>query len=403
MSINDQAHRLAQGPLESMAIDVAHNVGVVKLRDGRSLRTPLNFHEPDDRLAITHMLYTFADRALQVTTLTGESAVIDIALPGEKARESGRRVVYLDQGHWSAVARHLHGPTSLAANEAAAADKLIEWAVNGHIILPLSSGHFIETTPLFGPKRHSLALTMLKLSRGWRMRSPVLVRRDEIVAVLETDRRQAQARPDVFTLDPDGLFIDSSAPPVPADLPGYLGWLFQRLTSVSANFAVLIENQRTQPEKTSAWSDRLAAIGLNPEFMALSTKRRRTAALVNALSDALAEPSVLAYLRHLGLPGEEVATSLFNGLRKQRETMPFLRLYGDALGVRLLNPTTKWVPNDLIDMLYLGCAAAYADAVAAERTASVYLTSALRDRQDPCPVVPTLGELVAILESMGLP
>ncbi len=46
--------------------------------------------------------------------------------------------------------------------------------------------------------------------------------------------------------------------------------------------------------------------------------------------------------------------------------MPFLRLYADALGVRLLNPTTRWEPNDLVNMLYLACAAAYADGVAAD-------------------------------------
>jgi hypothetical protein len=55
--------------------------------------------------------------------------------------------------------------------------------------------------------------------------------------------------------------------------------------------------------------------------------------------------------------------------------MPFLRLYADALSVRLLNPTTRWEPNDLIDMLYFACAAAHADGVAAERTASRYLNA----------------------------
>lgn len=37
----------------------------------------------------------------------------------------------------------------------------------------------------------------------------------------------------------------------------------------------------------------------------------------------------------------------------------------------LLGPTTRWQPNDLIDMLYLACAAVYADGVAAERTATI--------------------------------
>jgi hypothetical protein len=82
--------------------------------------------------------------------------------------------------------------------------------------------------------------------------------------------------------------------------------------------------------------------------------------------------------------------------------MPFLRLYADALGARLLNPTTRWVPNDLIDMLYLACAAAYADGVAAERAAAQYLSTAWQGRPAACPVAPTLGGLVSHLTDLGL-
>jgi hypothetical protein len=111
---------------------------------------------------------------------------------------------------------------------------------------------------------------------------------------------------------------------------------------------------------------------------------------------------VLARVQSTGLPPEQIATALLQGLQTRTDMMPFLRLYGDALGVRLLNPTTRWEPNDLIDMLYLACAAGYADGVAAERTASLYLNAAWRARPDPCPVVPTLGELVSHLIALGL-
>jgi DNA-binding CsgD family transcriptional regulator len=76
-------------------------------------------------------------------------------------------------------------------------------------------------------------------------------------------------------------------------------------------------------------------------------------------------------------------------------------LCADALSVRLLN-RARWEPNDLVDMLYLSCAAAYADGVAAERTAARYLDTAWSGRPDPCPVVPTLHQLVAHLTDLGL-
>ena len=77
-----------------------------------------------------------------------------------------------------------------------------------------------------------------------------------------------------------------------------------------------------------------------------------------------------------------------------------MSLYADALGARLLDPGTKWTPNDLIDMLYLSCAAAHADLVAAERAATAYLNAAWRGRARPCPVVHTLGDLVTRLQDL---
>lgn len=402
VSLETQARRLAQGPIESIAIDVARNCGVVRLRGGLGVSTPITFPATGGQPSIAHMLYSFADRTLQVTTEAGERATIEIGQPGEAVRGTGARVAYLDQCHWSALDRHLHEPSALAGDEAVAADTLIEWARAGRIILPLSSGHVIETIPLFGSKRRRLALTMLELSRGWHMRDPVLVRGEEILRVLGADAPGTHGPIEPFSLDPDGLYLNTTAPPEPTDLPGYVGWLCHRLTSVAANFDLLIDTERIPPEKSTAWCGQMAAIGRSPEFRRLPTARRRTAAHIQAIYDAVAEESVLTQLQQVGLAPERAAALLIGGLQGRRETMPFLRLYADALGVRLLNPTTKWVPNDLIDMLYLGCAAAYADAVAAEHTAAVYLTSAWHDRPETCPVVPTLSRLVAVLESQGL-
>ena len=60
------------------------------------------------------------------------------------------------------------------------------------------------------------------------------------------------------------------------------------------------------------------------------------------------------------------------------------------------------MPNDLIDMLYLACAAAYADGVAAERAAAQYLSTAWQGRPAACPVARTLGRLVSHLTDLGL-
>jgi hypothetical protein len=391
-------------PFRLFEWDDARGRAVIQLADGTSAGMPVTLPTTAEGAGIAHMVYSFADYTLTLTTPDGECATLEIEPPAGTAQHTSRRVVYLDQGHWSTLARRMHDPSSVAHRDAEAADKLIEWARDRCIILPLSSGHVIETTPLYGVKRQHLGLVMLKLSRGWHMRNPVLVRSSEIARVLGYEEADALGRDrlEVFTLDPDSLYAGATTPPAPTGLVEYLAWLCARLTAVAANFDLLIDPQRITPEKTTGWCDRLAATGRSAQFQALSAAQRRKAAHIMALNDALADADVFARIQGSGLAVEPTAAALLQGLQAQTDTMPFLRLYADALGVRLLNPTTRWEPNDLIDMLYLACAAAYADGVAAERTASRYLNTAWRDRPGPCPVVPTLGELVSHLTDLGL-
>lgn len=395
------------GPLSRMEWDVARGHAVVHLADGSSAGMPVSMSATDEEAGIAHMVYSFTDHTLTLTATDGERATMEIESPGGSAQLAGRRVVYLDQGHWSTLSRHIHDPGSIAPQDALAADRLIGWVRDRRIILPLSSGHMIETTRLYGAKRQRWALAMLQLSRGWHMRNPLLVRYDEIARVLASASSETPGRDRlaVFTLETDSLYAASTRPePDPKGLPEYLDWLGTRLTAVSANFAVLIDPERIEPEKARAagWCGELAALGRDPEFRAMPLERRRVTAQARALMDALADRPAIGLLQRSSLPLEDAIDALLRGLQASTDTMPFLRLYADALGVRLLNPTTRWEANDLIDMLYLACAAAYADGVAAERTATKYLRAAWRDRSEPCPVVPTLRELVSHLTELGL-
>jgi hypothetical protein len=386
--------------------DVAGGHAVIHLADGRSAAMPVNLPATGEGVGIKRMVYSFADHTLTLTTPGGERATVEVEPPGGTAQHAGRRVVYLDQGHWSTLARRIYDPGSIAHEDGFAAEKLIGWARARRIILPLSSGHVIETTPLYGVKRQRLALVMLELSRGWHMRNPVRVRYDEIAHVLGKASADTVGcgRFEVFTLNPDSLYERTTTTTLlpTAELPEYLDWLCARLTAVIANFDLLMDPQRIPPEKATGWCNQLAATGRNAQFRRLPTPRRRAAAHVLALHDAMADAPVIALIQHSRLPPEQTAVTLLKGLQERTDTMPFLRLYADALGVRLLNPTTRWEPNDLIDMLYLACAAAYADVVAAERAAARYLNAAWRDRPDPCPVAPTLSELVSHLSDLGV-
>lgn len=386
--------------LHSFDWDVARGRAVIHLVDGRMATAPVTIGAASGGVAIARMVYSFQDCTLVITTPNGESATVEI-----ESSVGTARVVYLDQGHWSALARRIHDPDSFSdQDDASAADKIIGWARDRRIVLPLSSGHVMETTPLYGPKRQRLALTMLQLSRGWHMRNPIHVRRDEITWVLgDTGAISLEHdRPEVFTLDADSLYATSPLPqPRPAELPEYLDWLCTRLTAVAANFDLLIDPQRIVSEKTTGWSDGLAALANDTQFQARPAPQRRATAQARALTDAIADRPVLDFILRSGLSPEDTGTALLQGLQASTDTMPFLRLFADALSVRVLN-RARWEPNDLIDMLYLACAGAYADGVAAERAAFQYLNAAWKDRPKPCPVVPTLRELVSHLIDLGL-
>jgi hypothetical protein len=368
---------------------------------------PLTIPMAADSTGIACMVYSLADRTMTITTSGGESAVMEIAPFSDTPQTARGRVVYLDQCHWSTLARWACDPGSVTnRDEAAAADKLIEWAHARRIVLPLSSGHVMETTPLYGEKRQRLAMTMLQLSRGWHMRNPLLVRQEEIGRVIDnaTAGTSGRDRPEVFTLDPDALYATPYSPapePEPTGLPEYLDWLCARLTAVSANFGLLMDPERIAPEKTSGWCNALDALARDAEFQAMPAARRRATAQARALADAIADVPVLTRIQRSGLASEDTVNALLHGLQASTDTMPFLRLHADALSVRLLN-RARWEPNDLVDMLYLSCAAAYADGVAAERTAARYLDTAWSGRPDPCPVVPTLHQLVAHLTDLGV-
>lgn len=79
----------------------------------------------------------------------------------------GRPVVYLDQNHWSALAVYMVEPSRLRRKaEADAAAELILLAMDGGVVLPLSSANLYETSALYGERRHEVGLAMAALSGG---------------------------------------------------------------------------------------------------------------------------------------------------------------------------------------------------------------------------------------------
>lgn len=86
-----------------------------------------------------------------------------------------RSSVYLDQNRCRTVADALHEPARVTdVNERRAAQDLIRSANDGRIVVPLSTGHLLETAGLYGDRRYEIGVAMAHLSGGWQLRNPVL-------------------------------------------------------------------------------------------------------------------------------------------------------------------------------------------------------------------------------------
>ncbi len=76
--------------------------------------------------------------------------------------------------------------------------------------------------------------------------------------------------------------------------------------------------------------------------------------------------------------------------------MPFLAQMRQLLFARLRNKTLKWEANDLVDIMFLGCASGYADIVVGERSTIAYLRQA-RTPRSGVRLATSLTEAVALL------
>jgi hypothetical protein len=364
---------------------------VIKYRDGRAVQARLS--DGDGESTLREIAYNFSSGVIRFESVRGGRFEVDPEVV--VARSEFRPIVYLDQCHWSTLSNSIFEPARIRnERDRDAAAELLDLAERGKVIIPVSSAHTLETSALFDVRRQNLASTILRLSRGWQMRSPIVVRMHEMASVLGRKLAVSSFVPetDVFSLaagamDTNRRVSDASG------LPPGLAALFDRMTSFSAIYDVLMNPARI-PSPKPGWHEHYQKIARDPEFQARTPKQKIIDGRALAIADVA--PEALAVAQSLGIDSlEQVSIVLY----EEFSSMPFMRLYGDAIGHRLAI-RANWEPNDLVDMLYLGCAAAYADVVVAERTATNYLQRAWGNRDSECPVVAKLPDAVDRLSQL---
>lgn len=103
-----------------------------------------------------------------------------------------------------------------------------------------------------------------------------------------------------------------------------------------------------------------------------------------------------------GATESELETWVESHFAPDVRAMRCLGLWNEVFQDKHLNTATKWSANDLTDMLFLTCAAEYADYVLAERSSTSYLHQTAKRLGRSIKVYSRINDLVVALENEGL-
>lgn len=354
-----------------LVVDFRADELIVRMDDGCEERessagsgsTP---HPSDPVTRATHRLH---DKTVVIETTWGDVIEVEqYEYDNQAQRRNDRPTVYLDQNKWVQVAQAVHTPGAIESErERTAATELGRRARSREVILLLSSGHWLETGPTYGGRRTTTAATMVDLSRGWLLRDPMQVRELELQALFRSRSGHSYlAEREVVTLDYRALF--SGLLPVPGDqhLPPVMRAMSDALSGSQAVLATLLADERVEggAAPSAAWAQ--AHQGFAGELAAASYdragKRRKT--LQWAMRD-LGHQLVGAAVS--GGLSEEALDTWQTTADDSIGSLPYIGRWREVVHRRLSNSQNRWERNDLVDLLFLPCAAAYADHVVCER------------------------------------
>ena len=389
----------AQGVV--VTIDYGSLTAEVCFPNGVEVVLPWRADRLEESSAIRRMTYEVGGTHVRFETWAGDELVADLPRPDNLAPIDGRPIVYLDQNHWSTLAWTIHRPATVALRERLAAERIIDLAERRRVILPMSSGHMGETCQWRDhASRYQLALTILRLSRGWQMRDPLGLRNLELRQALITRFGENPLPPVVpFTLEPNAVHASpDKESALVGDLPPLLAFSVEALASVSSNFDVMLDSEPVFPLPVPGWAQNLQRLNDWLAAEPRDRRQRRERTRVIFLADM---PHELAAAAHqVGLSEIQLREWLDGWTDEAIAELPSLGIFRELMHEKLLDPRTTWEGNDLVDMMYLSCATAYADHVAGERRLTSHLRSALRRLDRPARVYRCLHDLVPALSGL---
>ena len=366
--------------------------------DGKEARQPLENSPFASTSLLAKLHYSPLLEGLLAVTCAGDEIVFELPIRGRSDQRDSRLVVYLDQNMWRPVSEALNGEGAVSERDRDAAEQLAEWVRNKRIIMPASAGHYYETTKWsLADKRYSLGLTILQLSRGWQMLDPLQVRGNEALRMFRIwqGKSDEEGLPWVFTLAPNALHStrETSLYASPSEFPVDDAFRLASLATPTAYIDVMLDANHVESAPETGWAE------LNQQYSDWldsqdwdSQQKRRSidTFLFHDLRRELAETAYRA-----GLSPQELQQW---GVRRPMEgfgALPAMGLYREIFHNRHLNKGTRWRRNDLTDMIYLSCAAGYADIVVCERHMREHLERGTKRLDLPAKVFRRLSDAVS--------
>jgi hypothetical protein len=400
-----EASQLLAG-IESMIMDRATSSAYVVMGDGFAAAMPLDPSPFNSTSTIVRIQYVPSVNLLFMDTSRGDTIETELPTLKDPAPRGGRPVVYLDQRDWSLLANALFDPERIRNDsERDAATQLIALARAQKIILPMSFAHIGETSKWSDmDRRYRHALTLAQLSRGWQMRYPIDVWQYELQQTFVSRFKQAALPPvDVFTLE--GCAMESKPSFQDTSLwgngfPPDLEYIRRATVCMMSYIDTILAAETLTMSPIPEWVDTFQLITNALAKERATPAQKRSMLRFPLLRDL--EFQIAEAVHQAGVTTPDVRTWVGSHFTSDVRSMGCLGLWNEFFQDKHLNTGTKWRSNDLIDMLYLTCAAGHADYVLAERSSTSYLNQATKRLGRPIKVYSQIDDLVAALAHGGL-
>jgi len=161
---------------------------------------------------------------------------------------------------------------------------------------------------------------------------------------------------------------------------------------------VVLDGDRIERGADLGWAEAQAraSAGIHAAYPAEPDRRKAVHDLL--IGDLL--PDLAQAAMQLGLDPAQAAQWVATRSQKGLSLAPSVGVYAEMFHGRHSDPATAWERNDVLDMVFLSCAAAYADVVVCERHAAGVLNNAVARLGRSTRAYRRLRDTVPVIEEM---